>query len=105
MKGMMMIVDHQIMSIKSYLEMRKQASKKSPVGIAIKRRRSDQAVTKQHVEHGTAVRCKVFPKPAPNANFCCAKCSDELEGKIFGVCGPKSGRMCYLIHQKKMWTA
>ena len=67
--------------------MRKQASKKSPVGIAIKRIQSDQADTKLHDEHGTAVRCKVCPKPAPNTNFCCAKCSDELEGKIFGVCG------------------
>ena len=60
--------------------MRKQASKKSSVEIDIKRRRSDQAITKRHAEHGTAVRCKVCPKPAPDANFCCAKCSDELEG-------------------------
>ena len=36
------------MFIKSYLKMRKEASKKSPVGIAIKRRRSDQADTKLH---------------------------------------------------------
>ena len=34
-------VDHQIISIKSNLEMRNQVSKKSPVGIGIKRRRSD----------------------------------------------------------------
>ena len=54
--------------------------------------------------HGTAVRCKVCPKPAPNANFCCVQCSNEMDGCIFGVCGPKSGRICSQVNQKRMWS-
>ena len=56
-------------------------------------------------KHGTAVRCKVCPKPALNANYCCSQCSDENDGNIFGLCGPKSGRVCIPIHQKSMWSS
>ena len=50
--------------------------------------------------HGTPVRCKECPKPAPNANFCCVQFSNEMDGRIYGVYGPKSGRICSQVHQK-----
>ena len=45
-------------------------------------------------KHGTAVRCN-----------CCSQCLDENDGNIFGLCGPKSGRVCIPIHQKSMWSS
>ena len=95
------IVEHHVMSITSYLDSTQYhttALNKHNVGCATKMR---QSTLEQNAEHGTAVRCKVCPKPAPNTDFCCAQCSDEQEGKMFGVCGPKSGRICGPLHQKK----
>ena len=67
--------------------------------------RNCKELAKEHwAIHGTAVRCKVCPKPVPNANFCCIQCSNETDGRIIGVCGPKSGRICSQVHQKRMWT-
>ena len=101
-------VEHQIMSITQYLNARDSGSKalkqNSLAGQPAKRRNSKELAKEHRVLHGTAVRCKVCPKPAPNANFCCVQCSNEMDGRIFGVCGPKSGRICSQIHQKRMWT-
>ena len=58
-------------------------------------RRVKDRLTMQMSKHGTAVRCKVCSKPAPNANYCCSQCSDENDGNIFGSCGPKSGRVMH----------
>ena len=52
--------------------------------------------------HGTAVHCKECPKPALNANFCCVQFSNEMDGCIYGVSGPKSGGICSQVHQKRM---
>ena len=101
-------VEHQIMSITQYLNARDSGSKASNqnslAGQPAKRRNSKEVAKEHRALHGTAVRCKVCPKPAPNANFCCVQCSNEMDGCIFGVCGPKSGRICSQIHQKRMWT-
>ena len=87
------VVEHHSMSITSYLDSRQYHTKASNKHPVIKRSCSEQSTPEQHAEHGTAVRCNVCKKPAPNANFCCAQCSDEQEGKILGVCGPKSCRI------------
>eukprot|EP00731_Ephydatia_muelleri_P033187 Em0026g7a len=101
-------VEHAIMSITQYLNARDSGSKASNqnslAGQPAKRRNSKEVAKEHRALHGTAVRCKVCPKPAPNANFCCVQCSNEMDGRIFGVCGPKSGRICSQIHQKRMWT-
>ena len=101
-------VEHLIMSITQYLNARDSGSKASKqnslAGQPAKRRNSKELAKEHRALRGTAVRCKVCPKPAPNANFCCVQCSNEMDGRIFGVCGPKSGRICSQIHQKRMWT-
>ena len=102
-------VEHQIMSITQYLNAKDSGSKASKrnslAGEPPAKRRNSEELAKEHrAVHGTAVRCKVCPKPAPNANFCCVQCSNEMDGRIFGVCGPKSGRICSQVHQKRMWT-
>ena len=102
-------VEHQIMSITQYLNAKDSGSKASKrnslAGEPPAKRRNSEELAKEHrAVHGTAVRCKVCPKPAPNANFCCIQCSNEMDGRIFGVCGPKSGRKCSQVHQKRMWT-
>eukprot|EP00731_Ephydatia_muelleri_P010048 Em0005g634a len=86
-------IEHEAMPITKYFETRR-----------IKDRLTMQKKQKMS-KHGTAVRCKVCPKPAPNANYCCSQCSDENRGNIFGLCGPKSGRVCIPIHQKSMWSS
>ena len=36
-------------------------------------------LAKEHrAVHATTVCCKVCPKPAPNPNFCCDQCSNEM---------------------------
>ena len=101
-------VEHQIMSITQYLNARDSGSKASKrnslAGQPAKRRNSKELAKEHRAVHGTAVRCKVCPKPAPNENFCCVQCSNEIDGHIFGVCGPKSGRICSQVHEKQMWT-
>ena len=80
-----------------------QASKQNSLAGKPAKRRNSKELAKEHrALQGTAVRCKVCPKPAPNANFCCVQCSNEMDGCIFGVCGSKSGRICSQIHQKRM---
>ena len=86
-------IEHEAMPITKYFETRR-----------IKDRLTMQKKQKMS-KHGTAVRCQVCPKPAPNANYCCSQCSDENDGNIFGLCGPKSGRVCIPIHQKSMWSS
>ena len=96
------VVEHQIMSITSYLDSRLYHTKASNEVVLQKGDRySDLSSLEQHAEHGTAVRC---PKPDPNANFCCAQWSDEQEEKI-GVCGPNYG-IIYMVCciRKKKWT-
>ena len=91
-------VEHQIMSITQYLNARESNSRPA-------KRRNPEDLAKEHwAAHGTAVHCKVWPKPAPNAKLCCVQCSNEMEGRIFGVRGPKSGRICSQVHQKRMWN-
>ena len=101
-------VEHQIMSITQYLNARDNGSKASKrnslAGQPAKRRNSEELAKEHRAAHETAVRCKVCPKPGPNANFCCDQCSNEIDGRIFGVCVPKSGRICSQIHQRRMWT-
>ena len=100
-------VEHQIMSITQYLNARdsgSKASKRNSLAGKPAKRSSEELAKEHRAAHGTAVRCKVCPKPAPNANFCCVQCSSEMDGRIFGVCGPKSDRICSQVHQKRMWT-
>ena len=84
-------IEHEAMPITKYFE-------------TIKDRLTMQKKQKMS-KHGTAERCKVCPKPAPNANYCCSQCSDENDGNIFRLCGPKSRRVCIPIHQKSMWSS
>ena len=49
-----------------------------------------------HAGHGAQARCKVR-KCAQQCYFCCVQCSAK-EGKVWGVCWPKSGRSCIQLH-------
>ena len=82
-------VEHQIMSITQYLNARDSGSKASKrnslAGQPAKRRNSKELAKEHRAVRGTAVRCKVWPKPAPNANFCCVQCSNEWMGAYLHV--------------------
>ena len=86
-------IEHEAMPITKYFETRR-----------VQDRLTMQKKQKMSKD-GTAVTCKVCPKPAPNANYCCSQCSDENDGNIFGLCGLKSGRVCIPIHQTSMWSS
>ena len=60
-------IEHEALPITKYFETRQ-----------VKDRLTMQKKQKMS-KYGTAVRCKVCPKPAPNVNYCCSQCSDENE--------------------------
>eukprot|EP00731_Ephydatia_muelleri_P025171 Em0017g254a len=88
-------VEHQIMSITQYLNARDSGSKASKqnslAGQPAKSRNSKELAKEHWALHGTAVLCKLCPKQAPNANFCCIQCSNEKDGRIFVVCVSQNG--------------
>ena len=57
-----------------------------------------KAKTESHKKHGSSLRCRVCPKPAPPAYYCCSTCSNANGCKPFAVCGAKSRQNCGIVH-------
>ena len=60
--------------------------------------RYDTTTTTKNKKHGSSLRCRLCPKPAPPAYYCCSVCSNADGCKPFAVCGPKSGWNCGNVH-------
>ena len=61
--------------------------------------RQQGLMSKHQRMHGSAARCRVCPKPAPDANYARMKSSNSQWNKPFAISGPKSSRACIQIHQ------
>ena len=92
-------VDHQIMSIKSYLKMRKQASKKSPVGIAIKEDVQTRQIPSYMLNMGQLSGVKFAQNLLPMLISAVLNAQMNWRGR-FSVFVDQNLEE---IHQKKMW--
>ena len=69
-----------------------------PIPEYLRQVKHKKAKTENHKKHGSSLRCRVCPKPAPPAYYCCSTCSNANGCKPFAVCGAKSGRNCANVH-------